>query len=187
MNYYNCDFKKTKSLYFSDTVDHATLLEGHFDDIFRGMVYDPIELGRVGCGPEVRNKFQKDDCNRGIDLFSIDLFRSREFGLDSFIDYFEAHANTTIKCWQDLKPFFSAAHFDLLKQIYPDVRDIDLIVGNLLEKKIFGIFGQIGGPIVAAQLARLQNGDRFFYSGDKNPNPFSPGTCNVNIECKHVN
>lgn len=175
-NYYSDSLEISKTMDFSDTVDRSKLLENNFNGILRGMLQDPMATGGLGCSPEVRNKFQKNKCGFGMDLFSTDVMRGRDFGVAPYIEYFSfCDPTASIKKWQDLKPYFSDEHFTLLQRIYANMNDIDLLVGVLLERKQFGAYGKIGACIVAEQFRRFKFGDRFFYTSRAVRNPFTAG------------
>lgn len=110
-----------------------------------------------------------------MDLCAVDIMRGRDFGMAPFIDYIRLCDGMTIKRWDDLKRFFSDGHLRLLKRIYANVEEIDLLVGVTLEYKRFVSYGLVGACIVGEQFRRLKFGDRFFYSFSLNPNPFTAG------------
>ncbi|KAH8421231.1 hypothetical protein KR009_006124 [Drosophila setifemur] len=64
-----------------------------------------------------------------------------------------------------------------LAQVYRTPDDIDLWVGGLLEQAVDGgVVGVTFAEIIADQLARFKQGDRYFYEYDQTPNPgaFTP-------------
>lgn len=98
--------------------------------------------------------------------------RSRDSGTAPYIDYIDFCSAKKIKQWSDLKEYFKDKEYNALRNLYEDVRDIDLHVGLLLEKHSKNMIGEIGSCIIADQFHRLRYGDRFFYS---NPNQFTKG------------
>lgn len=77
--------------------------------------------------------------------------------------------------WEDLRPHFEETYLNLLKTLYKDVGDIDLMTGVLLEKHKKNCFGKIGRCIVAEQFHRLKYGDRFFFTHTSQPHTFTAG------------
>ena len=116
----------------------------------------------------------------GTDQFLNDLMRDRDSGSAIFIDFIEYCTSEKIKQWSDLRPYFKDKEYQALRKIYQDVRDIDLLVGILLETHSKNRIGKIGACIIANQYYRLRYGDRFFYSNSNNPNKFTAGM-NLNL------
>lgn len=174
VNLYDRNYKLTGSMDLSDIVDKP-LLEENYNPLLRGMLEDPIKTNELGCSGAVRNKFQKNECGFGMDLCAVDIMRGRDFGIAPFIDYIQLCDGATIKRWGDLKRFFSDGHLRLLRRIYANVKEIDLLVGVMLEYKRFGTYGTVGACIVGEQFRRLKFGDRFFYTFSSRPNPFTAG------------
>lgn len=166
---------KLKTMKLSDTVDKASLIETNYNDILRGMLYDRAEEKRLGYSKELRNLLFINKCDIGIDLFSIDMMRGRDFGVPPYIDFFTTCGLAAIKSWSNLKKYFSDRNFQLLKDIYEDFEDIDLLVGVMLERKSCGQNGVIGACTVGELFARHKTGNRFFYSFKDSPYPFSVG------------
>lgn len=100
--------------------------------------------------------------------------RSRDTGTAPYLQYYDVCFDKTIHNWNDLKPYFESNDFGMLKQIYKDVNDIDLLVGILLEKREKYKIGPIGGCIIAKQFHNLRYGDRFFYAHHNCQSKFTP-------------
>lgn len=175
VNLYSVGYVKPTPMDLSDTVDKATMLERNYNKFLRGMLRDPMKTNQIGCSGELRNKFQKNECGFGMDLFATDIMRGRDFGVAPYIDYVQFCAAVTVKKWDDLERFFADENLRLLRRIYSSVKDIDLLVGVLLERKQSGLYGEIGGCIASHQFSRLKLGDRFFYTSSENPYAFSAG------------
>lgn len=61
-----------------------------------------------------------------------------------------------------------------LETLYENPDDIDLIVGGISEKRDGdSILGPTFSCIIADQMLRARNGDRFFYKNRKQPSPFT--------------
>lgn len=111
----------------------------------------------------------------GNDQFLIDLMRNRDSGTAPFVDFIEYCTSEKMKQWSDLRSYFKDKEYQALRKIYQDIRDIDLLVGTLLETHSKNRIGKIGACIIANQYYRLRYGDRFFYSNPNNPNKFTAG------------
>lgn len=58
--------------------------------------------------------------------------------------------------------------------MYKSVKDIDLYIGGVTEKRVTGaLVGPTFGYIISKQFETLKNADRFFYSDTKKPVSFS--------------
>lgn len=129
---------------------------------------------------QLRNKLfkvQYKGREMGNDLHLIDMMRNRDSGAAPFIRYFEkVHRTKRVTRWEDIRPYFNEVQFDLLRQIYENVEDIDLLTGLILEPRTRRReIGSICGEIIAEQFRRLKYGDRFFYLNPNNPHSFDPG------------
>lgn len=71
--------------------------------------------------------------------------------------------------------FVGSQNIEKMKMIYDSVYDVDLLVGLNLEEKN-GYMGDITRCIIGIQFYRLKQGDRYFYTNVKSPNPFTNGT-----------
>lgn len=131
---------------------------------------------------QVRNLFIKNIYHGkkvGVDGMILDVMRSRDSGTAPYIDYYPMCVSVQIKCWTDLEPYFEKKHFQLLMKMYANVKDIDLMIGILLEKRYGNEMGKIGGCLVAEQFNRFKYGDRYFYSNSNNPHKFSKGSLSL--------
>lgn len=109
----------------------------------------------------------------GADTMIIDVMRDRDVGSAPFIDYYEMCFSKKIETWQDLEPYFEKEHFKMLQQLYKNVRDIEIMIGVLFEKRKENYMGKISGCITAEQFYRYKYGDRFFYTHRNSPHKFS--------------
>lgn len=184
VNFIADDGTKLKTIKLSDTIEQPTLIENNFNNLLRGMLYDPLESGRSGYSEQLRNLFEKNDRGIGIDLFSMDVMRGRDFGVPPYIDLIVKCGHNAIKSWKDLKRYFSDSNLEVLMRIYADIEDVDLLVGTLLEYKSFGRHGVIGSCILSEQFYRLKTGNRFFYTFEDSPYPFTRGKLNFHREKK---
>lgn len=69
----------------------------------------------------------------GGDSLAFDIQRSRDHGLQPYINYIKKCLNIRITSWNDLRNIIREDDLNKLKSIYESVQDIDLIVGGLSE------------------------------------------------------
>lgn len=74
-----------------------------------------------------------DNKTFGGDSLAFDIQRTRDHGLQPYINYIKKCLNIRITQWDDLRNIISADELNKLKSIYQSVQDIDLIVGGLCE------------------------------------------------------
>lgn len=175
VHFYSECGKRIKTMRFSDTVGNASLIQPYYYSALRGMLFDPIATKCIAYTEEIRSRFVKDKCGIGIDLMSLDLMRGRDVGVVPYNKCFKKCLGIEIRCWKDLKPFISEEYWPMLQKMYPDVNDIDLIVGVLTEKRIHGHFGKIGACILGEQFRRMKFGNQFHYTFRESPNRFTHG------------
>lgn len=72
----------------------------------------------------------------GGDSLAFDIQRSRDHGLQPYINYIKKCLNIRITSWDDLRNIIAVDELNKLKSIYDSVQDIDLIVGGLSETPI---------------------------------------------------
>lgn len=174
-NFIADDGTQLKTLNLSEVVNEPGLIENNYNDILRGMLYTPLKTGHLGYSKQVRNLFSINECGVGVDLFSIDVMRGRDFGVPPYIDFFGKCGLTVVISWDDLSKYFCKKNLQLLKSIYDDVADIDMLVGVLLEERVFGRHGVIGACVLSELFHRQKIGNRFFYTFPDSPYPFTAG------------
>ncbi|KAK8761120.1 hypothetical protein V5799_027617, partial [Amblyomma americanum] len=100
----------------------------------------------------------------GLDLIAINIQRARDHGIRPYVDYFKFCTNVAVTSFDQLKQYIDNNVVELYKQLYKDVRDIDLFTAGISE---FSVSGGIVGPTFACILghlfSRVKFGDRFFY------------------------
>lgn len=122
-----------------------------------------------------------------LDLYGINTTRGREMGLSSYtkvrnslFKYGGKHSNKgyysdkiikgnpwlkPIKSWEDAKDVFREEFWGKLKDLYRDVKDIDLFVGLMCEKPMDNsLIGPTCTFLIKEQMFRLVAGDRYFYT-----------------------
>lgn len=178
VNLYSENGRKFKTMRLTETVDKPEMIGPNYLSALRGMLYDPIASKCMAYTEELRSHlFASKKFGLGIDLMSLDLMRGRDVGIQPYIKYFERCVGITILCWRDLEPFISHEYLPLLREIYENVEDIDLLVGILAEKRVYGHNGPIGVCILGEQFHSFKFGNRFFYEFEDGPHSFTTGKC----------
>lgn len=89
----------------SDSMFNIEILETMYDDVARGMFYQPVIFN--GCRVQNMVKLFKNSEGVGLDLFSTDILRGRDHGLQPYYTYLEACHDVKIKNFNDLEQFIS--------------------------------------------------------------------------------
>ena len=81
--------------------------------------------------------------------------------------------------YRHLHSYMDPDHIHLLREFYPDARDIDLFVGILQEARrtrgAGSILGVTASCIIADQFQRLKRADFFWYESEGTPASFTRG------------
>ncbi|CAH2075609.1 unnamed protein product, partial [Iphiclides podalirius] len=126
-------------------------------------IVDP-DIVEVGMGPH----------QRATDLLTNDLAKNRYFGFPPYIKYRELCFKQSFKTFDDLLHAIDPERVELLKEVYENLEDVDLIAGIWLEKLIEG--GHVPATlycIVVDQLLRTVASDRHWYERPQRPNAFT--------------
>ncbi|CAK1604589.1 unnamed protein product [Parnassius mnemosyne] len=146
-----------------DNMDYVT--QGNFRQATAKADYmvDP-DVAEVGLGPQ----------QRASDLLTDDLAKNRYFGFQPYIKYREFCFKQSFKSFDDLLQAIDPERVELLKEVYENVQDIDLMAGIWLERLIEG--GNVPPTlycIVVEQLLRVVASDRHWYERPNRPNAFT--------------
>ncbi|CAK1604590.1 unnamed protein product [Parnassius mnemosyne] len=146
-----------------DNMDYVT--QGNFRQAAAKADYivDP-DVVEVGLGAH----------QRASDILTNDLAKNRYFGFQPYIKYREFCFKQSFKTFDDLLHAIDPERVELLKEVYENVEDIDLMAGIWLERLIEG--GQVPPTlycIVVEQLLRVLASDRHWYERPHRPNAFS--------------
>ncbi len=102
----------------------------------------------------------------GLDLLSLNIQRSRDHGLPSFVELQSELGLTPAASFSDLTSDTEVVA--ALELLYDSVLDIDLWVGGLVEDDVPGsTVGALMQHVILDQFDRLMVGDRFFYKWDE--------------------
>ncbi|CAD7091912.1 unnamed protein product [Hermetia illucens] len=138
---YNSDFWK-QDCKLSSLLDGMLNSNPHKVDLY----YKPIVL---------KNCLKSKDSDKGINCMALDIQRGRDHGLAGYTKYLEKCANTEIRNWKSLETYIGTNELNLLKSMYRNVDDIDLIIGAMSEKQTNGLLGVTFSCIIADQFSKI--------------------------------
>ncbi|XP_013178166.1 PREDICTED: peroxidase-like [Papilio xuthus] len=146
-----------------DNIDYVT--QGNFRQgtAKADYIVDP-DVVNIGLGPH----------QRASDILTNDLAKNRLFGFPPYIKYREFCFKQSFKTFDDLLQAIDPERAELLRQVYENIEDIDLIAGIWLEKLIPG--GHVPPTVycvVVEQLLRVITSDRHWYERPNRPNAFT--------------
>lgn len=127
---------------------------------------------------QIINRIGKESKNGyGIDLVAIDIQRSRDHGIPSFVEIRrKCKLSPEINSFDDFNLIFNKTNVDLLKKNYKSYEDVDLYVGGILElnENVANPFaGPTFGCIIGENYNNVMGGDIYFYSHPENPYPLT--------------
>ncbi|XP_061385421.1 peroxidase isoform X2 [Danaus plexippus] len=162
----------------SDWFNRPLLLEieNAFDDLTRGLTYQPQGFSDRFFDSEITQYLFKRNNTFGGDLRAIDIQRGRDHGLGSYIATRAACGLPVPKTFKDMTDFIPKKRVELLKIAYEAPEDVDLVVAGSLETNVPG--AQAGPTflcILTEQFYRTRVGDRFFFENGGDPDTaFTP-------------
>jgi hypothetical protein len=156
---------------------------GGLDPILRGLLRTPSP---AAAGPhypdDLRNAYGAAN-GRGTDLAALDVQRGRDLGVPSFGD-----TRASLGLGSQAPIPNNTAVVARVREVYGnvDLGDVDYLVGALLEglgsrgrsagdgaagegEGAAGVFGETLSAVLAEQLVRTRDGDRFWYEGLEGP------------------
>ncbi|XP_063375010.1 peroxidase-like [Cydia amplana] len=156
---------RTGYLAIDDNIDHMT--QGSFRQASGKVDYviDP-DMADVVLGGH----------QRASDVATSDLTKGRYFGFPSYIKYREycSGSRETFNSFDDFSDLIDADKLELLKDLYKDIHDIELMAGVWVEKPVRGGYAP---PtfycLMVDQLIRSMVSDRHWYERPNRPNAFS--------------
>jgi len=156
----------------------VSLAEAFFNPEFLGDNPHNVDLVLNGLSQQVAQEndlFLVDDIRNflfgppgagGLDLAALDIQRGRDHGLPDYNSLREFYGLQRISSFSDISSDPQTQH--RLQELYSDVDSIDAFIGALAEDHLDGAsVGELVHAVVANQFARLRDGDRFFFEGDR--------------------
>ncbi|XP_071539893.1 peroxidase-like [Panulirus ornatus] len=148
---------------------------GILDQYYVGFMNQPAEAVDNSVTQEVTNHlFEQPGKHYGLDLVSINLQRGREFGLPGYTSFRRLCGLPPVHSFQDLGYYMANITVNVYQDLYSHVDDIDLWSGGVSERPLPGsMLGPTFACIVALQMQRLRQGDRYWYEVPGQPSSFT--------------
>ncbi|XP_066246605.1 peroxidase-like [Euwallacea similis] len=147
--------------------------EGVLDALARGLSTQSCQRLDVYFADDLINQLYTNG-KYGFDVLSFDLQRGRDHGLPSYAKYRTYCGLNEAREFADFTDVMREQDVLALQRVYGSPQDVDLIIGGLLEKpKGDSLFGPTFSCIIADQMTRTRQGDRYFYDNKNQPESFS--------------
>ncbi|XP_059052429.1 peroxidase-like [Achroia grisella] len=154
---------RTGFLAVDDNIDYIT--QGSFRQPSGKVDYTvDFDMTGIGLGPH----------QRATDILTSDMAKNRYFGFPPYVKYKEFCKEKQYTSFEDLSSDIDPERLELLREIYENVEDIDLLAGIWNEKLIKdGSVPSTFYCIVVEQLIRSITSDRHWYERSDRPNAFT--------------
>uniref|UniRef100_V5I8I5 Peroxidase n=1 Tax=Anoplophora glabripennis TaxID=217634 RepID=V5I8I5_ANOGL len=151
---------------------------GILDALIRGLATQSSQKIDRHFAEDLINKLYTNG-HFGFDVLSMDIQRGRDHGLPGYTQYRTLCGLRNAENFNDFSDVMPEKHINILSETYSNPKDVDLIVGGILENVEEGsIFGPTFSCIIADQFMRTKKGDRYFYTNEIQPKPFSVAQLN---------
>jgi peroxidase len=175
LNLYNENRLVNSSLNLRNHFNNPSIVEepGYLDALIRGLATQSSQKLDLRFSEDISSQLFSNGVY-GYDVFSLDIQRGRDHGLPTYNAYRTLCGLPKANTFDDLLDVMSPEVVQSLSKVYSSPRDIDLIVGGISEKsRGESLFGPTFRCIVADQFLRTRRGDRYFYTNENQPMPFS--------------
>ncbi|XP_050296413.1 peroxidase-like isoform X2 [Anthonomus grandis grandis] len=172
---YDEDRTVNESIFMRNYFHNPGLLRhrGVLDALTVGLATQPSQQLDIFYADDLINKLYTNG-KFGFDVLSFDLQRGRDHGLPSYMKFRQLCGLKAANGFSDFLDDMTEEDVLALQQVYSNAQDVDLTIGGLLEKpKEHSIFGPTFYCIVADQMLRTRQGDRYFYDNYAQPKPFT--------------
>ncbi|XP_034941467.1 uncharacterized protein [Chelonus insularis] len=141
----------------------STPLENKLNNVARGLNLDIMESRRS-------LRFAHNDMLHAWNISALLIHIARDHGIPGYINYLD-YCNPT---GGSSTRFMSQEDALLLENIYGNIHNVDLLIGGILETPNRGAaVGPTFSCLLARQLYKLKNSDRFWYENDLPPSSFT--------------
>ena len=136
------------------------------DFVLNGLSHQVAQENDLLLVDEIRNFLFGPPGAGGMDLAALDIQRGRDHGLPDYNSLREFYGLQRVSSFSDISD--DPQTQQRLQEAYGDVDSIDAFIGALAEDHLDGAsVGELVQAVVANQFARLRDGDRFFFEGDR--------------------
>lgn len=149
---------------------------GVLDEYIMGMANQPCQAMDDGITQEVTNHlFEEAHEKFGLDLVAFNVQRGRDFGVPGYGAWRKYCGLEPIVSFADLTHHMTNYTAKMYSEIYKSVADIDLWSAGVSERPLPGsMLGPVFSCIIATQLQRARQGDRYWYELPGQPSSFTP-------------
>ncbi|XP_014229224.1 peroxidase-like [Trichogramma pretiosum] len=169
--------KSNESLELAASFYKPRLLEAGetLDGLVRGFARQSSRKLDLGLAADLSSRLYKtNESAAGLDRLSFDIQRGRDHGLADYNDYRHLCGLRQAKSFDDFLDHVPWESVKLLRKLYKQPGDVDLLVGGLAERSIEdAAIGPTFRCLIAAQFLRTRRADRFFYDSSRQPKPFT--------------
>ncbi|XP_045126950.1 chorion peroxidase-like isoform X1 [Portunus trituberculatus] len=142
--------------------------DGMYDQVLRGMIRARLEVIDLKLTDAILNHlFQlPDDPFSGQDLMALNIARGRDHAIAPYVEYLNMCEGLNVTTFEELEERMKPEPLRNIRDVYRDVRDVDLIVGSLAEStssKVKTMVGPTMRCIIGLQFLYLKRGDRFWF------------------------
>ncbi|CAN8001095.1 unnamed protein product, partial [Ixodes hexagonus] len=138
---------------------------GQLDLLLRGLTQQPAQnYDRFVTTGVTDHLYRLRNESFGLDLIALNIQRARDHGVHGYVDYVKLCTGVNISSFDGLLDNIPSGIVDLYRNLYADVRDIDLFSAGISESHVpGGIVGPTFACILGTMFQRLKFGDRFYY------------------------
>ena len=160
----NAQGRVTRSVNITRTFFDPTVVAEGFVDHARTLVSRRPETFDTNVISSVHEQLFTSNFRFGLDLISLNIQRGRDHGIPTYVNMLRSCTDIRVTRWSDLNQLMEPSAVNQLRSVYANVRDIDLFVGGLSERRARG--AQVGPTfqcLIGQQFVEVRYGDRFFY------------------------
>merc|ERR1712018_84960 len=133
------------------------------------------ESGDVNMVSDITQSLFANQNFPGSDLIARNIHRGRDHGLPAYNEYREVCGMPKACSWDNPPKEIPSDLWKTLSTLYNSPADIDLFSAGMAETPLNGAHvGATFACIIGQQFKALKDGDRFFFTHNQNPNPFTP-------------
>ena len=150
------------------------------DQILRGLIKGHAQNEDVFIGEAMTSKmFMDEKTGVGLDLAAQIIQQGRDHGVPGYAEWRGFCDLPPVSRFEDLRSVMADSVISKLRQVYKDVKDIDLFTGGLAEIPNKGAaVGPTFGCLLGRQMYYYKRGDRYWYENDIPPSSFTKDQLN---------
>ncbi|XP_048727888.2 dual oxidase-like [Ostrea edulis] len=142
--------------------------EHAFEDVMRGMLFQEAEKEDIQIVPDIIDKFFGPLHYSRQDHVAYTIMKGRDYGLPDYNTVREKIGLLPVRTFEEINPKLAAENpmlFNKTRQLYGDVKDLDVFVGGMLETNDGP--GELFKTIIQNQFYNIRHGDWFWFENTK--------------------